>query len=94
MSQPNSNNYKRLKMNLRNMFQSPAFAAAMKHFEIAFRLGFRFMITPIFVGVAVTMMSSVAYYWFELVQPAWGHPSGTLTWFINTGVGIWLLFNG
>ena len=93
MSQPNSNNYIRLKTNLRNMFQSPAFAAAMKHFEIAFRLGFRFMITPIFVGVAVAMMSSVAYYWFELVQPAWGHPSGTLTWFLNTGVGIWLLFN-
>ena len=76
-----------------NILRSPAFGAAMNKVEVLFRLGFRFMITPIFVGVAVTMMSSVAYYWFKLIQPAWGNSTGSLTWCLSTSIGIWLLFN-
>jgi hypothetical protein len=78
---------------LGNILRSPKFIGCLKRLEIAFRLGFRWGITPIFVGVAICMMSSVAYYWFTLVQPAWEHPSGSLTWCLNTGMGIWLLFN-
>ena len=83
----------RCQATLGSIMRSPSFGASMKKLEIAFRLSFRFMITPIFVGVAVVMMSSVAYYWFALVQPAWEHPAGSWTWCLNTGMGVWLLFN-
>ena len=81
----------RCQATLGSIMRSPSFGASMKKLEIAFRLSFRFMITPIFVGVAVVMMSSVAYYWLALVQPAWEHPAGSWTWCLNTGMGVWLL---
>ena len=78
---------------LGNFLRSPLFSAAMKRLELFFRLGFRWGITPIFVGVAVCMMSGVASYWFTLVQPAWEHPRWSATWCLNTIMGVWLLFN-
>ena len=83
----------RLQYKLGNILRSPSFTAFLKRLEISFRFGFRWGITPIFVMVAVAMMSGVAYYWFELIQPAWEHPRFSPTWCLNTGMGIWLLFN-
>ncbi len=78
---------------LLEIVRSPAFKAFLRRAEVVFRLVFRGLITPVFVAAALAMMSGVTWYWLELVQPAWGRPAGSPLWCLNTGVGVWLLFN-